>query len=62
MDYSTARKFWPNDKFWPKDKIWLFWSNKFGVARGISVKFSLWTFHKLLKKQKIFDFIDFWLP
>jgi len=32
------------------------------MAHGISVKFGFWTFHKLLKKQKNFDFIDFWLP
>jgi len=29
---------------------------------GMSVKFGLWTFHKLSKRQKIFDFIYFWLP
>ena len=29
------------------------------MAHGISMKFDLWTFHKLLKKQKKFDF---WLP
>jgi len=28
---------------------------------GISVKFGLWTFHKLSKRQKNFDFIDFCL-
>jgi len=28
----------------------------------MSVKFGLWTFHKLSKWQKKFDFIDFWLP
>ena len=39
-----------------------FWPNNFGVVHDISVKFGLWTFHKLLKLQKIFDFIDFWLP
>jgi len=32
------------------------------VAHGISVKFGLWTFHKLLKRQKKFHFIDFWFP
>jgi len=25
-------------------------------------KFGLWMFHKLQKRQKNFDFIDFWLP
>jgi len=29
------------------------------MAHGISVKFGLWTFHKLLKRQKNVDFIDF---
>jgi len=29
------------------------------MAHGISAKFGLWTFHKLLKRQKNFDF---WLP
>jgi len=53
---SAARKFWHNDKFW------LFWPNHFGVAHGISVKFGLWTFHKLLKRQKKIDFTAFWLP
>jgi len=28
----------------------------------MNVKFGLWTFHELSKRQKIFDFIDFWLP
>jgi len=28
----------------------------------MSVTFGLWTFHKLSKRQKNFDFIDFWLP
>jgi len=28
----------------------------------MSVKIGLWTFHKLKKKQKNFNFIDFWLP
>jgi len=32
------------------------------VAHGISVKFGLWTFHKLLKRWKNFDLVDFWLP
>jgi len=32
------------------------------MAHGMSVKFGLWTLHKLLKKQKYFDFNDFWLP
>jgi len=32
------------------------------VTHGISVKFGLWTFQKLLKRQKYLDFIDFWLP
>jgi len=35
-------------------KIWLF-------RHGISVKFGLLTFRKLLKRQKHIDFIDFWL-
>jgi len=39
-----------------------FQPNNFGVAHGISMKFGLWTFQKLLRKQKNFDFIDFWLP
>jgi len=39
-----------------------FWPNKFRVAHGISVKFGLWTFHKLLKRWKNFDLVDFWLP
>jgi len=33
-----------------------------GFPHGMSVKFGLWTFHKLCKTQKNFDFIDFWLP
>jgi len=37
-------------------------SDNFGVAHGISVKFGLWTFHKLYNKEKKFDFLDFWLP
>jgi len=28
----------------------------------MSVKFRLWAFDKLNKRQKKFDFIDFWLP
>jgi len=32
------------------------------VTQGMSMKFGLWTFHKLLKRQNNFDFIDFWLP
>jgi len=32
------------------------------VAHGISVKFGLWTFQIPLERQKIFDFIDLWLP
>jgi len=28
----------------------------------MSVKFGLWTFHKLWKRQKSFDFIDFGWP
>ena len=28
----------------------------------MNMKFGLWTFHKLQKRQKNFDFIDFWLP
>jgi len=59
---SAARKFWPDDKFWPNDKFWLFWPNNLGFPRGISVKFGLWTFRELSKRQKNFDFIDFWLP
>ena len=39
-----------------------FWRNSFGIAHCISVTFGLWTFHKLWKRQKKFDFIDFWLP
>jgi len=33
-----------------------------GFPYGMSVTFGLWTFHKLSKRQKNFDFIDFWLP
>ena len=44
----------------PLQKSWL--RPCCGVARGVSMKFGLWTFHKLLKRQKNFDFIDFWLP
>jgi len=33
-----------------------------GIPHGMSVKFGFWSFHKLWKRQKIFDFIDFWLP
>jgi len=29
---------------------------------GMSVEFGLRTFHKLSKRRKKFDFIDFWLP
>ena len=32
------------------------------MAHGINIKFGLWMFHILLKRQNIFDFIDFWLP
>jgi len=32
------------------------------MAHGITVKFGLWTFHKLVKRQKKLDFRDFWLP
>jgi len=39
-----------------------FLTHNFGVAHGISVKFGLWKFHKFLKRQTNFDFIDFWLP
>ena len=39
-------------------KIDFFWPNSFGAAHGISVKFCLWTFHKLKKHRKI-DF--YWL-
>ena len=38
------------------------WPNNYGVAHGMGMKFGLWTFHKLLKRQKNCDFIDFWLP
>jgi len=48
--------------FWPNDKFWQFWPNNFGVAHFISVKFGLWTFRKLWKRQKNFDFHDFWFP
>jgi len=30
--------------------------NNFGMAHGISFNLGLWTFHKLLKRQKNFDF------
>ena len=33
-------------------KFDLFWPNNLGVAHGISVKFGLWTFHKLWKGRK----------
>jgi len=39
-----------------------FLPNNLRVAHGTSVKFGLWTFHKLLKRQKNFDFIEFWFP
>jgi len=39
-----------------------FWPKNLGAAHGIIVKFGLWTFHILLKRQKNFDLIDFWLP
>jgi len=39
-----------------------FLPNDFGLAHGTSVKLGFRTFHKLLKKQKIFDFTGFWLP
>ena len=39
-----------------------FWPNNLGVPHGMNVKFGLWTFHELQKRQKNFDFIDFWLP
>jgi len=39
-----------------------FWPNNLGFPRSMSVKFGLWTFHKLWNKQKNFEFIDFWLP
>jgi len=29
---------------------------------SMSVKFGLWTFHKVQKQQKIFDFVDFRCP
>jgi len=37
-------------------------SYNFGMAHGISVRFGFWMFHKLSKMQKMFDFIDFWMP
>jgi len=33
--------------------------NNFGVAHGISVEFSLWTFHKLSKRQEILSLLNF---
>jgi len=39
-----------------------FLPNNLGFPHGMSVKFGSWTFHKLKKRQNIFDFIDFWLP
>jgi len=36
--------------------------NNLEVAHGMSAKFGFWTFHKLKKKRKNFDLIDFWLP
>jgi len=33
-----------------------------GFPHGMSEKFGLWTFHELSKRQKNFDFTDFWLP
>jgi len=33
-----------------------------GFPHGMSVKFGLWTFHELSKRQKNFDFIDFGCP
>jgi len=38
-----------------------FLPNILGFPHGMSVKFGLWTFHELSKRQKNFDFIDFWL-
>ena len=39
-----------------------FWPNNVGFPHDMSMKFGLRTFHKLLKRQKKFDCIDFWLP
>jgi len=55
-------KFDYNDNFWPNDKCWLFWPKNLGFPHSMSVKFGLWTFHKLWKRQNNFDFVDFWLP
>jgi len=33
-----------------------------GFPYGMSVKFGLQAFHKLWKRQKYFDLIEFWLP
>jgi len=39
-----------------------FLPNNLGFTHGMIVKFGLWTFHELSKRQKNFDVIDFWLP
>ena len=48
----AARKISPNDKFWSNDKLTFFWPNYWVFLHGMSVKFGLWTFHKLQNRQK----------
>jgi len=38
------------------------WLNNLGFPHDGSVKIGLWKFQKLSKRQKNFDFIDFWMP
>jgi len=40
----------------------LFLPNNLGFLHGMNVKFGLWAFREVSKRQKNFDFIDFWLP
>jgi len=57
----SARKFGLTINFDLMINFDFFWPNNVGIVHGTSVKFGLWTFNKL-KRQKNFDFIDFWLP
>jgi len=58
----SARKVDPTINFDLIINFDFFGTNNLGLPYGMSVTFGLWTFHKLLKRQKNFDVIDFWLP
>ena len=55
-------KFDPTINFDLKTNFDFFWPNKLGFLHGMSVKFGLWTFHKLKKGRKILTLLTFGCP